>query len=273
MWKLLKFKILFFNFLLAFTFLNNGVNLEEISLGGLNHNPAKYGDYQDFFLESNYSTYPLSVTQFFLFLGRKSKFINYGIEILSFNYGDIENRDNLPAGDFLGYYHPQDFIFSFLLSKKIKNGLKIGFSPKFYYASLFTYYDYTIGFDFGFDYRPIKFLTLNTSFTNLSLPLHYLRQNFYPPNNFNFGWQLSFIKFLNNYFEITRNLREKENYFKIGIELVPNAFFKIRSGYNFDNQIFNIGFSLAKDFLKFSYNYQIIKNFSPAHHFGLTVGK
>lgn len=273
MWKLLKFKILFSNFLFAFSFLNNGISIEEISLGGLSHNPAKSANYKDFFLETNHSSYPLSTSFFYLSLFRGTNLINYGLEIVNFNYGEIERRDRFPTSDFIGYYNPQDFVFSFLLNRKIKDNFKIGFSLKFYYSTLYTYSDYTFGFDLGLTYSPIKYLTSSISFTNLSLPLYYITQNFYPPNNFNFTLRLSLIKFFDNYFEITKNLREKENYFKMGIELKPIPFIKMRSGYNFYNQSFNIGFSLMKDFLSFSYNYQIVKNLPSSHHLGLTFGK
>ncbi|MEO0088919.1 MAG: hypothetical protein ABIK56_00100 [candidate division WOR-3 bacterium] len=275
MLRLLKFKFLLLNFLFAFSFLNNGITLEEISLGSLAHNPAKYANYKNFLIETNYSSYLLSTSQISLLLLRETNLINYGLEIVNFKYGGIERRGKFPS-DFWGYYSPEDFIISFLTSKKISQNFNIGFSLKFYYSTLYIYSDYSFGFDLGVDYSPIKYLTSSISFTNFSLPLHYISQNFYPPNNLNLTLKLSPIDFLKNYLEFSRDLREKENYLKLGLELKPHPIIDLKSGYNFYNGSFNIGFSiepLKEKILKISYAYRIFKSLPSSHHFGITFGK
>ncbi|MEO0131180.1 MAG: hypothetical protein ABIK76_05780 [candidate division WOR-3 bacterium] len=275
MLKLLKFNFLLLNFLFAFSFLNNGITLEEISLGSLAHNPAKYANYKNFLIETNYSSYLLSTSQISLLFLRETGLANYGLEIVNFKYGEIERRGKFPS-DFWGYYSSEDFIISFLTSKKISQNFNIGFSLKFYYSTLYIYSDYTFGFDLGVDYSPIKYLTGSISFTNLSLPLHYISQNFYPPNNLNLTLKLSPIDFLKNYLEFSRDLREKENYLKLGLELKPHPIIDLKSGYNFYNRSFNIGFSinpLKENILKISYAYQIFKSLPSSHHFGITFGK
>ncbi|MEO0096668.1 MAG: hypothetical protein ABIK78_01060 [candidate division WOR-3 bacterium] len=275
MLKLLKFNFLLLNFLFAFSFLNNGITLEEISLGSLAHNPAKYANYKKFLIETNYSSYLLSTSQISLLFLRETGLANYGLEIVNFKYGEIERRGKFPS-DFWGYYSSEDFIISFLTSKKISQNFNIGFSLKFYYSTLYIYSDYTFGFDLGVDYSPIKYLTGSISFTNLSLPLHYISQNFYPPNNLNLTLKLSPIDFLKNYLEFSRDLREKENYLKLGLELKPHPIIDLKSGYNFYNRSFNIGFSinpLKENILKISYAYQIFKSLPSSHHFGITFGK
>lgn len=275
MWRLLKFKFLFINFIFAFNFLNNGITLEEISLGSLSHNPAKYANYKNFLIETNYSAYPLSTSQIYLLFLRGTDLINYGLEITNFKYGEIERRGKFPS-DFWGYYSPEDFALAFLVSKKVSKIFDIGFSLKFYYSTLYIYSDYSFGFDFGITYSPNKYLTSSISFTNLSLPLHYISQNFYPPNNLNLTLKLSLIEVLKNYFEFSRNLREKENYFKLGLELKPHSIVDLRTGYNFYNKSFNLGFSikpLKENILKISYAYQIIKSLPSTHHLGISFGK
>ncbi len=275
MLKLLKFNFLLLNFLFAFSFLNNGITLEEISLGSLAHNPAKYANYKNFLIETNYSSYLLSTSQISLLLLKETGLANYGLEIVNFKYGEIERRGKFPS-DFWGYYSSEDFIISFLTSKKISQNFNIGFSLKFYYSTLYIYSDYTFGFDLGVDYSLIKYLTGSISFTNLSLPLHYISQNFYPPNNLNLTLKLSPIDFLKNYLEFSRDLREKENYLKLGLELKPHPIIDLKSGYNFYNRSFNIGFSinpLKENILKISYAYQIFKSLPSSHHFGITFGK
>lgn len=275
MWKLLKFNFLLLNSFFAFTFLNNGITVEEISLGSLSHNPAKYANYKNFLIETNYSSYPLSTSQISLILLRGTGLANYGLEIINFKYGEIERRGKYPS-DFFGYYSPEDFILSFLVSRKILENFDIGFSLKFYYSTLYIYSDYSFGFDFGINYSPIKYLTGSLSFTNLSLPLHYISRNFYPPNNLNLTLTLSPINFLKNYFEFSQNLREKENYYKLGLELKPHSIVDLRTGYNFYNKSYNIGFSikpLKENILKISYVYQFLKSLPSSHHFSISFGK
>ncbi len=277
MWKLLKFNLLLIllNFLFAFNFLNNGISVEEISLGSLSHNPAKYADYKDFLMEIDYSSYPLSTSQIFLLLLRGTDLINYGLEIVNFKYGEIERRGKYPS-DFWGYYSPEDFVISFFTSKKIQKNFNAGFSLKFYYSTLYIYSDYSFGFDFGIDYLPIKYLTTSLSFTNLSLPLHYISQNFYPPNNLNLTLKISPISFLKNYLELSKNLREKESYLKLGLELKPHILVDLKTGYNFYNSSFKVGFSiklLKENILKISYAYQIFKSLPSSHHLGISFGK
>lgn len=275
MLRLLKFNFLLLNFLFAFDFLNNGISLEEISLGALSHNPAKYADYKDFLIETNYSCYLLSASQISLILLRGKGLINYGVELVNFKYGEIERRGMFPS-DFWGYYSPEDFVLSFLVSKKISKNFNIGFSLKFYYSTLYIYSDYSFGFDLGIDYSPSKYLTNSLSFTNLSLPLHYISQNFYPPNNLNLTLKFFPINFFKNYLELTRDLRKKENYLKLGLELKPQAIVDLKTGYNFYNRSFNIGFSikpLKENILKIFYAYQIFKSLPSSHHLGISFGK
>ncbi len=275
MWKSLKFNFLLLNFLFAFNFLNNGTTLEEISLGSLAHNPAKYANYKNFLVEINYSSYPLSTSQISLLLLRETNLINYGLEIVNFKYGEIERRGKYPT-DFWGYYSVEDYVLSFSIIKKLLKNFNVGFSLKFYYSTLYIYSDYSFGFDFGIDYSPIKYLTGSISFTNLSLPLHYISQNFYPPNNLNLTLKLSPIDFLKNYLEFSRDLREKKNYLKLGLELKPNPIIDLKTGYNFYNRIFNVGFSinpLKRNILKISYAYRILKSLSSSHHLGISFGK
>lgn len=275
MWKLLKFSLLSLNHLFAFIFLNNGISLEEVSLGSLAHNPAKYANYKDFLIETNYSAYLLSTSQTSLILLRGTDLVNYGLEIVNFRYGDIERRGKFPA-DFFGYYSADDFTFAFLLSKKVSENFNIGFSLKLYYSTLYVYSNYSFGLDWGIDYSPFKCFTGSISLTNLSLPLHYISQNFYPPNNLNLTLKFSLVEFLKNYFEFTRNLREKNNYFKFGLELKPHPILDLKAGYNLYNKSFNSGFSvklLKENILKISYAYQIFSSLPSAHHFSVSLGK
>ncbi|MCS7250391.1 MAG: hypothetical protein N2323_03625 [candidate division WOR-3 bacterium] len=275
MLRLLKFNLLIFSFLFAFSFLNNGVTLEEISLGSLSHNPSKYADYKDFLIETNYSFYSLSTSKVSFLLLRGTNLANYGLEVVNFKYGEIERRGKFPS-NFWGYYSPEDYVISFLISKRASKNFNIGFSLKFYYSTLYIYSNYSFGFDFGFEYSPIKYLTGSLSFTNLSLPLHYISQNFYPPNNLNLTLKISSIEILDNYLEFTQNLREKDNCFKLGLNLKPHSVIDLKAGYNFDNKGFNLGFSIKpwkRNILKISYAYQIFNFLPSSHHLGISFGK
>ncbi|MCX7716102.1 MAG: UPF0164 family protein [Endomicrobia bacterium] len=143
------------------------------------------------------------------------------------------------------YYNVYDLQISIGAAKILYSNISVGTGVKFLSEKIYDTSGYTFAVDFGIQYYPEKLasmyingLTLSMCVNNLGLPIRF-RQNFYPlPSIIKFGTSYrQTISGVGTIFAVDYVIPVFDpSYVLLGIEILPNEFFSLRTGYKLNFQ-------------------------------------
>ncbi|MEO0161649.1 MAG: hypothetical protein ABIL39_07285 [candidate division WOR-3 bacterium] len=117
------------------------------------YNPSLFiADQSRYTVNFSYAHLYQSMRNMNLGLGRKFHDFNLGVNIMNFDYGDIEAHPDYPTGESTGFYTGSDFCIGILLSKNFTQNGRIGIKTKYIYENLYIYSGATLAVDFSLAY-------------------------------------------------------------------------------------------------------------------------
>jgi hypothetical protein len=144
-------------------------------------NPAAISRDNNFMVNLYYAKWFLDTHHQSLFVVRPLKIFNIGFGVVNFSYGEVENRDNKPTEEPIGYFNPQDYSFFLTLSRALDSRTAIGVSGKFYYQKIFEKAVSAGGIDVGLKFDVMEKLALGFSIINFGSTMRYIREKFWLP--------------------------------------------------------------------------------------------
>jgi hypothetical protein len=242
-------------------------------------NPAAISRYNKFQANLYYAKWLLDMHHQSLFVVRPMKIFNIGFGVVNFSYGNVENRDNKPTEEPIGYFNPQDYSFFLTLSRALDNRTAIGVSGKFYYQKIFDKTTSGGGVDFGlkfFDVMPQ--MALGFSIINFGTTMRFIREKFWLPTEAKAGASYNLPlgnQNLNGALDLSYFPYDKKFSAGIGVEFDLNDFLFLRGGVRpfseTDKISTGLGIKLSKFRLEYSFS-PFTYDLGTTHRFSLGFG-
>lgn len=241
-------------------------------------NPAAISRYEKFSANVHYAKWFLDTHHQSFFLVRNAKIFNIGIGIVNFSYGKVEQREDKPTDEPIGYFDPQDFSLFLTLSRALDDRTAIGASGKFYYQKIFSNTASGGGIDVGLKFNLSSNILLGFSVINFGTMLRYQREKFWLPTEVKIG--ASYETAINNnglvgtadlsYFAYDEKLS-----LGVGAEYALNDFLYLRGGYRPFSEAGKIssGFGVKLNNIRFEYSFSPYAfNLGTTHRFSIGFG-
>ncbi len=195
-WLTLAFASASTPWLTGLTFMKLGVGARPVAMGGaftavaddasaLFYNPAGIGFYRQFDVR-------LTMMQMFNAVSYLSggvtapvwKRLAAGMALGFLSASDIRRDEN---GEELGTFGLYDLIAGPGLAWQLFSNLAVGGAGKFVYSKIDSFSAWTLSFDGGLLYQPVRYLTIGASLLHFGPPRRFISEWEYPPANLRSG--------------------------------------------------------------------------------------
>lgn len=241
-------------------------------------NPAAISRYNNFMANLYYAKWFLDTHHQSLFVVRPLKIFNIGFGVVNFSYGEVENRDNKPTEEPIGYFNPQDYSFFLTLSRALDNRTAIGVSGKFYYQKIFDKTTSAGGIDVGLKFDVMPKMALGFSIINFGSTMRYIREKFWLPTEAKAGASYNLPlgnQSLIGALDLSYLPYDKKFSAGIGAEFALNNLLFLRAGVSPFSETGKIssglGIKLNKFRLEYSFN-PYTENLGATHRFSVGFG-
>uniref|UniRef100_A0A7V3RIS7 PorV/PorQ family protein n=1 Tax=candidate division WOR-3 bacterium TaxID=2052148 RepID=A0A7V3RIS7_UNCW3 len=116
------------------------------------YNPAIFTAQDDYHVTLFYTKVYASMRNLNLGLSKRFKDFDLGLNIMNFDYGEIEARPEYPTEDSTGFYTGSDFSIGICGARNISTNGRIGIKAKYIYENLYIYSGGTLGIDLSIAY-------------------------------------------------------------------------------------------------------------------------
>lgn len=242
------------------------------------YNPAAISQYTSLSANLYYAKWFLDTHHQSLFIVRPTKLFNIGIGVVNFSYGEVENREDKPTEEPIGYFNPQDYSFFLTLSRVLDERTAIGVSGKFYYQKIFDQTANGGGVDVGMRFNLIPNMMLGFSVINFGTMMRFQRESFWLPTEVKAGLSYDLALIENGLIgscEISYFPYDKKVNLGVGAEFGFRKFVFLRAGIRplSETNKISVGIGIKPNNFRIEYTFSpYTYNLGITHRFSVGIG-
>lgn len=226
----------------------------------------------------SYSAWFLDMSKSGLFAVRPTPLFNIGLGLTTFSAGKLENREDRPTDEPVGYYYPADYSIYLSLSRILGPKVAMGLTGRYYYQQILDRNASGIGADFGLVFLPLERMKVGVAIQDFGTSLKFKLMEHNLPSRGTAG--VSYLlplgrSELTGAADFGYSFYDRHVMLNTGAEFVLNHVLALRAGYRALNQDRGVtaGLGLRIKGFRLEYSFGLHDNdLDATHRFALGFG-